>query len=65
MVKKEVNIFDLESIPGIGPINAEKLVNDSITNYRDILVFGYIDIANITGIERDKAEEVVCCEIII
>ena len=59
LLKKEIDIFDLESIPGIGPIGAKKLEADGITNYRDILVFGYIDIANVTGMERDLAEKVV------
>jgi len=58
-VEKQLDIYDLEKIPGVGPISAQKLDNLGISSLRDVLVFGWIEVAEATGMERHKAEEAV------
>lgn len=59
MVKKEVDVFSLKDIPGIGDIGASKLEEAGILSKRDILVFGWIEVAELTGMKREDAEEAV------
>ena len=65
--KREVDIYALEDSPGIGPIAVEKLDAAGITGKRDVLIAGWIEIAEITGMQRDKAEESVayCRKVLI
>ena len=66
MSKKDVDIYKLDDIPGVGPIGAEKLEEHSICSKYDVLVSNWIEIAEITGMERDKAAKAVtyCREIL-
>lgn len=59
MTDKKVDIYELTDIPGIGPISEKKLDDAGICGKRDVLVAGWIEIANVTGMERNKSEEVV------
>lgn len=67
MAKKIIDVYDLKDIPNLGPISIEKLEMSDITSKRDILVFGWKELADITGMERTKAEESVeyCRKVLI
>jgi len=67
VTNKEVDIYALEDIPGIGPISVKKLDDAGICGKRDVLIAGWIEIAELTGMQRDKAEESVayCRKILI
>lgn len=54
-MKKESDIYSLDDIPGIGPIGKERLINEGVLTKRHMLVLGHIEIAEITGMDRDKA----------
>jgi len=58
-VKAELDIYRLKDIPGVGPIGEKKLEDAGICSKRDVLVAGWIEMAEFTGMERNKAEEAV------
>jgi DNA repair protein RadA len=56
---KDLDVYDLEAIPNIGPVGAEHLRKNDIESYFDIIVFGDREVMNITKMDKDKAIESV------
>lgn len=57
--KKEIDIYEIDDVPGIGPIGKKRLNEAGIYTKRDVLVFGYVDVAEITNMKRDDASKAV------
>ena len=49
----------LDSLEGVGPVTTRKLSDAGIHNVMDLIVRGPVDIAAITGMEKDTAEKIV------
>lgn len=49
----------LDSLEGVGPVTARKLTDAGIHNMMDLIVRGPVEIANITGMEKDTSERLV------
>ena len=49
----------LDSLDGVGPITTRKLSDAGIHNVMDLIVRGPVEIAEITGMERDTAAKIV------
>ncbi len=47
--------LELEDIEGIGPVTKQKLVNAGVNNIMDLVVRGPMAIAEVTGLDIDKA----------
>lgn len=49
----------LSSLEGVGPVTTRKLSDAGIHNVMDLIVRGPVEIAEITGMEKDTAEKIV------
>ena len=49
----------LDSLEGVGPVTTRKLSDAGVHNVMDLIVRGPVDIADITGMEKDTAEKIV------
>ena len=49
----------LDSLEGVGPVTTRKLSDAGVHNVMDLIVRGPVDIAEITGMEKDTAEKIV------
>jgi len=49
----------LDSLEGVGPVTTRKLSDAGIHNVMDLIVRGPVEIAEITGMEKDTAEKIV------
>ena len=49
----------LNSLEGVGPVTTRKLSDAGIHNVMDLIVRGPVEIAEITGMEKDTAEKIV------
>ena len=51
--------FDIGDLEGVGAVRKQRLLDAGITNPMDLVVRGPVEIAEITGMDRDIAENVV------
>ena len=51
--------YKLESLEGVGPVTTKKLVDAGVNSIMDLIVRGPVEIAEITGMDRDTAEKIV------
>ena len=49
----------LDSLEGVGPVTTRKLVDAGVHNIMDLIVRGPVELAEITGMEKDTAEKIV------
>jgi DNA repair protein RadA len=49
----------LDSLEGVGPVTTRKLSDAGVHNVMDLVVRGPVEIADITGMEKDTAEKIV------
>ena len=49
----------LDSLEGVGPVTTRKLSDAGVHNVMDLIVRGPVEIASITGMEKDTAEKIV------
>ncbi len=49
----------LDSLEGVGPVTTRKLSDAGIHNIMDLIVRGPVEIADITGMEKETAEKIV------
>jgi len=49
----------LDSLEGVGPVTTRKLTDAGIHNIMDLIVRGPVEIADITGMDKDTAEKIV------
>ena len=49
----------LDSLAGVGPVTTKKLSDAGIHNIMDLIVRGPVEIAEITGMEKDASERIV------
>lgn len=49
----------LDSLEGVGPVTTRKLTDAGIHNIMDLVVRGPIDIAEVTGMDKETAEKIV------
>ncbi len=49
----------LDSLEGVGPVTTRKLSDAGVHNVMDLIVRGPVEIAAITGMEKDTAEKIV------
>ena len=49
----------LDSLEGVGPVTTKKLSDAGVHNIMDLIVRGPIEIAEVTGMDRDTAEKIV------
>lgn len=49
----------LDSLEGVGPVTTRKLSDAGVHNVMDLIVRGPVEIAEITGMEKDTAEKIV------
>ncbi len=49
----------LDSLEGVGPVTTRKLADAGVHNVMDLIVRGPVEIAGITGMEKDSAEKIV------
>lgn len=47
--------MELEGIEGIGPVTKQKLIDAGVRNIMDLIVRGPVSIADVTGLDLDKA----------
>ena len=51
--------FDIGDLEGVGAVRKQRLLDAGISNPMDLVVRGVVEIAEITGMDRDQAEKVV------
>jgi DNA repair protein RadA len=49
----------LDSLEGVGPVTTKKLTDAGIHNIMDLIVRGPVDVAEVTGMDRETAEKIV------
>jgi len=49
----------LDSLEGVGPVTTRKMSDAGIHNIMDLIVRGPVEIAEITGMEKDTAAKIV------
>jgi len=49
----------LDSLPGVGPVTTKKLSDAGIHNIMDLIVRGPVELAEITGMDKDTAANIV------
>jgi len=49
----------LDSLEGVGPVTTKKLTDAGIHNIMDLLVRGPVEVAEITGMDKETAEKIV------
>jgi len=52
-------VLRLDSLEGVGPVTTKKLGDAGIHNIMDLIVRGPVEIADITGMDRETAEKIV------
>jgi DNA repair protein RadA len=51
--------FDIGDLAGVGAVRKARLVDAGINNPMDLIIHGSVEVAEITGMDRDQAEAVV------
>ena len=51
--------IQLDSLEGVGPVTTRKLSDAGVHNIMDLIVRGPVEVADITGMEKDTAEKIV------
>jgi DNA repair protein RadA len=54
-----VDELRLDSLDGVGPVTTKKLTDAGIQNIMDLIVRGPIDVAEVTGMDKETAEKIV------
>jgi DNA repair protein RadA len=54
-----VDELRLDSLDGVGPVTTKKLTDAGIHNIMDLVIRGPIDIAEVTGMDKETAEKIV------
>jgi DNA repair protein RadA len=54
-----VDDIRLDSLDGVGPVTTKKLSDAGIHNIMDLIVRGPVDVAEVTGMDRETAEKIV------
>ncbi len=54
-----VDDIRLDSLEGVGPVTTRKLSDAGIHNVMDLIVRGPVEVAEITGMDRDTADKIV------
>ena len=49
----------LDSLPGVGPVTTKKLSDAGIHNIMDLIVRGPVELAEITGMDKDTAANIL------
>ena len=49
----------LDSLEGVGPVTTKKLTDAGVHNIMDLVVRGPVDIAEVTGMDKETAEKIV------
>jgi len=49
----------LDSLEGVGPVTTRKLSDAGIHNIMDLIVRGPVEIAEVTGMDKETAEKIV------
>ena len=49
----------LDSLDGVGPVTTKKMTDAGIHNIMDLVVRGPVDIAEVTGMDKETAEKIV------
>ena len=49
----------LDALPGVGPVTTKKLSDAGIHNIMDLIVRGPVELAEITGMDKDTAANIV------
>ena len=49
----------LDSLPGVGPVTTKKLSDAGVHNIMDLIVRGPVELAEITGMDKDTASTIV------
>ncbi|NDF35708.1 MAG: DNA repair and recombination protein RadA [Nitrosopumilaceae archaeon] len=49
----------LDSLDGVGPVTTKKLTDSGVHNIMDLVVRGPVDIAEVTGMDKETAEKIV------
>jgi len=49
----------LDSLDGVGPVTTKKLTDSGIHNIMDLIIRGPVDVAEITGMDKETAEKIV------
>jgi len=49
----------LDALPGVGPVTTKKLSDAGIHNIMDLIVRGPVELAEITGMDKDTASNIV------
>ena len=51
--------FDIGDLEGVGAVRKKRLNDANINNPMDLMVRGPVEVAEITGLDRDQAEKIV------
>ncbi len=54
-----VDELRLDSLDGVGPVTTKKLTDAGVHNIMDLVVRGPVDIAEVTGMDKETAEKIV------
>jgi len=54
---KEIDMFDLSSMPGVGDVSKKKLDMAGVTSYYDLCIRGAMEIRELTSMPMDKIQE--------
>jgi DNA repair protein RadA len=54
-----VDDIRLDSLDGVGPVTTKKLSDAGIHNIYDLVIRGPVDVAEVTGMDRDTADKIV------
>lgn len=54
-----VDELRLDSLDGVGPVTTKKLTDAGIHNIMDLLIRGPVDVADVTGMDKETAEKIV------
>jgi len=49
----------LDSLEGVGPVTTKKLADAGVHNIMDLIVRGPVEIADLTGMDKETAEKIV------
>ena len=54
-----VDELRLDSLDGVGPVTTKKLTDAGIHNIMDLIIRGPVDVADVTGMDKETAEKIV------
>jgi DNA repair protein RadA len=54
-----VDELRLDSLDGVGPVTTKKLTDAGIHNIMDLIIRGPVDVAEVTGMDKETAEKIV------